>query len=259
MAQVTVNDIEMHYDRIGAGPPLLLLHGLGSSARDWESQIERFRGSHQLIVPDFRGHGRSDRPKGPYSIAGFAEDIARLIEELGVGPMPVVGISLGGMVGFQLAADRPELLTKLIAVNALPAFEMTRVSQKIQVAVRKVITRRLSMEKIGKVLSKRLFTDPDMGEQRSTMVRRWSENDKRAYEETFDAILAWPGVKAEMAQTEVPIVVINSELDYLAPEDKQPYIDAMPTAESVVIADAHHAVPMERPGRFNDVLERLLG
>lgn len=259
MAQVTVNDIELHYDRVGSGPPLLLLHGLGSSARDWENQVDHFQGSHELIVPDFRGHGRTERPEGPYSIAGFAADVAAMIEKLGVGPLPVVGISLGGMVGFQLAADRPDLVTKLIAINALPVFEMTRISQKIQVAVRKVITRRLSMEKIGQVLSKRLFTDPNMDEHRATMVERWSENDKPAYEATFNAILAWPGVKAEMEETEVPIVVINSELDYLAPADKQPYIEAMPTAESVVIPNAHHAVPMERPSRFNAVLERALG
>lgn len=258
MAQVTVNDIELHYDRVGAGPPVLLLHGLGSSARDWENQVSHFSGDHELIVPDFRGHGRSQKPPGPYSLTTFASDIAGLIDELGVGPLPVVGISLGGMVGFQLAADRPDLVSRLVVVNALPAFEMTRISQKIQVAVRKVITRRLSMEKIGEVLSKRLFTDEDMDDLRAKMVQRWSENDKDAYEATFAAILAWPGVETEMTQSEVPITVINSALDYLAPDDKQPYIDAMPTAQSTVIPNAHHAVPMERPEHFNAALETAL-
>lgn len=258
MAHVTVNGIELHYDRVGDGPPLLLLHGLGSSARDWENQVSHFKGSREVIVPDFRGHGRSDKPDGPYSIEGFASDIAGLIDELGIGPAPVVGISLGGMVGFQLVADRPDLVDHLIAVNALQAFEMTRISQRIQVAIRKVITKRLSMEKIGDVLSKRLFTDPDMDELRAQMVERWAENDKAAYESTFRAILAWSGVKAEMSQTETRITVISSDLDYLAPDDKQPYIDAMPTAESIVIEDAHHAVPMERPDRFNAALETAL-
>lgn len=258
MAHVTVNGIELHYDRVGDGPPLLLLHGLGSSARDWENQVSHFKGSREVIVPDFRGHGRSDKPDGPYSIEGFASDIAGLIDELGIGPAPVVGISLGGMVGFQLVADRPDLVDHLIAVNALQAFEMTRISQRIQVAIRKVITKRLSMEKIGDVLSKRLFTDPDMDELRAQMVERWAENDKAAYESTFQAILAWSGVKAEMSQTETRITVISSDLDYLAPDDKQPYIDAMPTAESIVIEDAHHAVPMERPDRFNAALETAL-
>ena len=259
MAHVTVNGIELHYDRVGEGRPLLLLHGLGSSARDWENQVSHFQWSRELIVPDFRGHGRSDTGHGPYSIEGFASDIAGLVDELGIAPAPVVGISLGGMVGFQLVADRPDLVEHLIAVNALQAFEMPRIGQRIQVAIRKIITKRLSMEKIGDVLSKRLFTDPDMEELRAKMVERWAENDKAAYESTFQAILGWNGVRAEMSVTEIPITVISSDLDYLAPDDKQPYVDAMPTAEMIVIENAHHAVPMERPLRFNAVLESALG
>ncbi|MFP3882221.1 MAG: alpha/beta fold hydrolase [Actinomycetota bacterium] len=258
MAHVTVNGIELHFDRAGEGPPLLLLHGLGSSARDWENQVAHFKDTRELIVPDFRGHGRSDKPAGPYSIEGFASDIAGLVDELGIGPAPVVGISLGGMVGFQLAADRPDLVDRLIAVNALQVFEMTRISQRIQVTIRKIITKRLSMEKIGDVLSKHLFTDPDMDDLRAKMVERWAENDKAAYESTFQAILDWDGVKTEMSNIEVPITVISSDLDYLAPDEKQPYIDAMPTAETVVIKNAHHAVPMERPDRFNAALEAAL-
>lgn len=258
MAHVTVNGIELHYERVGEGPPLLLLHGLGSSARDWENQVSHFQGSRELIVPDFSGHGRSDKPDGPHSIESFASDIAGLVDGLGIGPTPVVGISLGGMVGFQLVADRPDLVARLIAVNALPAFEMTRISQRLQVAIRKIITKRLSMKKIGDVLSKRLFTDPDMDELRAKMVERWAENDKAAYESTFQAILVWPGVMGAMAETDVPITVISSDLDYVAPDDKQPYIDAMPTAEMIVIENAHHAVPMERPDRFNAALEAAL-
>jgi 3-oxoadipate enol-lactonase len=258
MAQVTVNGIELHYDRVGAGPPLLLLHGLGSSARDWENQVDHFQAVRDLIVPDLRGHGRSTKPVGPYTIEAFSRDVVGLIERLDVAPLPVVGISLGGMVGFQLVADRPELVSRLIAVNALPAFEMTSISQRIQLGLRKVITRRLSMEKIGRVLSQRLFTDPDMDQQRATMVHRWAENDKTAYQATFNAILEWPGVKVAMAETDVPMTIINSAFDYLAPDDKQPYIDAMPTAESVLIHDAHHGVPMERPERFNTALEAAL-
>lgn len=258
MPQVTVNGIELHYDRVGSGSPVLLLHGLGSSARDWENQADHFEKSQDLIIPDLRGHGRSSKPAGPYSIEGFSSDVAGVIEQLGVGPLPIVGISLGGMVGFQLAADRPHLVSRLVAVNALPAFEMTRVSQRVQVGLRKVITRRLSMERIGQVLSKRLFPGADMERQRAKMVQRWSENDKSAYEVTFKAILDWPGVKQAMADTGVPITIINSELDYLAPDDKQPYIDAMGTADSVVISGAHHAVPMEYPERFNTALQAAL-
>lgn len=258
MPGLNVNDITLHYVRTGSGSPVVLLHGLGSSGEDWEYQIGEFSNDYELIVPDFRGHGQTTKPAGPYSIAQFAGDIAALIEGLRLGPVRIVGISLGGMVGFQLVADRPDLVERLIVVNALPAFEVIRFSQRVQLAIRKAITRRLSMEKIGGVLSKRLLPNDDMADKRATMVERWARNDKTAYQATFQAILDWDGVADAMATTEVPIAVISSELDYIGIEDKEPYIEAMPTASSLVIEGAHHAVPAEYPRRFNETLRDLL-
>lgn len=57
--------------------PVLLLHGLGSSARDWEYQLPALLGRYRLLVPDLRGHGRSGKPRGGYSMAGFAETARR--------------------------------------------------------------------------------------------------------------------------------------------------------------------------------------
>lgn len=258
MPEVIVNDITVHYERSGSGRPVVLLHGLGSSSEDWENQIPALARNFEVIAPDFRGHGLSSKPPGPYSISQFASDVATLLDELDVGPVRLVGISLGGMVGFQMAADRPDLISRLIVVNALPHFATSRISQKIQLGIRKIITRRLSMERIGEILSNRLFPDEELGDQRATMIERWARNDKKAYQATFQAILHWDGVIEEMATTMVPITVISSDLDYIGPEDKQPYIDAMPTAEMVVMHDSHHAVPAERPDRFNVVLEKSL-
>lgn len=258
MPEVMVSDIAIHYERSGGGHPLLLLHGLGSSSEDWENQIPVLEQSYDLIVPDFRGHGATTKPAGPYSIEELASDMAGLIESLGVEKVIVVGISLGGMVGFQLAADRPHLVDRLVVVNALQAFETKRISQKVQIAIRKVITRRLSMQRIGEVLSKRLFPEDGMEEQRAKMVERWARNDKPAYEATFQAILEWDGVADQMSSTELPITVISSDQDYILPADKEPYVGAMPTAHMVIIEDAHHGVPMERPERFNELLMGVL-
>lgn len=258
MPEVRVSDATIHYERSGSGPSILLLHGLGSSGEDWEFQIAALDEGYDVIVPDFRGHGKSSVPAGPYSISRFGEDIVSLIEQLEVGPLVIVGISLGGMVGFQIAADRPDLVSRLIAVNALPVFEVTRISQKIQVAIRRLITKRLSMERIGDVLSKRLLPGDELAQRRATMVDRWARNDKAAYEATFEAILAWSGVAAAMAKTRVPITVMSSERDYVSPEDKHPYIQAMPTADTVIIEGAHHGVPIEYPERFNAALTKIL-
>jgi 3-oxoadipate enol-lactonase len=258
MPEAPVNDITIHYERTGAGAPVLLLHGLGSSSEDWENQVPALAESFDVITPDLRGHGSSSKPMGHYSIEMISNDIVGLLDKLDLGKVVIVGISLGGMVGFQIAADRPDLVERLVIVNALQAFETTRFSQKVQVAIRKVITKRLSMDKIGEVLSKRLFPEDGMEDQRAKMVERWARNDKAAYQATFQAILDWDGVAGAMKATEIPITVISSDQDYIMPEDKVPYIEAMPTAEMVIFDDAHHAAPMERPDRFNALLLELL-
>jgi pimeloyl-ACP methyl ester carboxylesterase len=66
MANVPVNGINLHYEVAGAGPPLLFIHGLGSSTRDWDAQVPSFSKSYRVITFDLRGHGQSDS-HGPYS------------------------------------------------------------------------------------------------------------------------------------------------------------------------------------------------
>ena len=257
MPRVDVNGVEIYYEDVGSGPAVVLIHGLGSSTRDWERQIGPLSGSWRFIAMDLRGHGKSDKPPGPYSLSDFAGDVAAVIDHLGVGPVPVVGISLGGMTAFQLAADRPELVSRLMAVNALPSFDVAELG-RLQVALRKLVTRFLGMEKIAEILAPKLFPDEDMAEEREMLIERWAQNDKRAYQAAFQAILDWPGVAAEMARFSKPILVVASDQDYTPVESKQPHVEAMPTARMVVIENAHHAVPVERPQRFNEVLSEFL-
>lgn len=90
------------------------------------------------------------------------------------------------------------------------------------------------------------------------MTHRWASNDKRAYQASFQAILDWPGVVEEMNRFDRPILMIASDQDYLPIEAKQPYLDKLSTARLVVIENAHHGVPAERPEQFNSVLREFL-
>ena len=120
MSKATVNNIELYYETAGSGESVLFIHGLGSSARDWEMQIPAFTKQFKTTAFDLRGHGQSQKPKGPYSMSLFAKDTAELIRSLGVGSVHVVGISLGGMIAFQLAVDHPELVKSMVIVNSGP-------------------------------------------------------------------------------------------------------------------------------------------
>ena len=116
-----VNDIQLYYEITGQGQPLLFIHGLGSSTRDWEAQVSPFAANYQVITFDLRGHGRSDKPPGPYTLPLFTADTAGLLKALGLDAAHVVGISLGGGIAFQLALDYPELVKTLTIVNSAPA------------------------------------------------------------------------------------------------------------------------------------------
>ena len=95
MPVLHLEDVDLYYELAGEGQPILLIYGLGSSSRDWEKQIEFFASRYQLIAVDIRGHGKSSKPPGPYSVLQFAGDVVQLLEALEVGPVHVVGISMG--------------------------------------------------------------------------------------------------------------------------------------------------------------------
>ncbi len=127
------------YEVAGQGDPLVLIHGLGSSARDWQYQIDFFVPFYKVIAPDLRGYGRSDKPRGPYSVSLFARDIAELITSLSIAPCHLAGISLGGMVALQLAVDSPEIVRSLTLVNCGSEFIVKGIKDWLNVLQRSLI------------------------------------------------------------------------------------------------------------------------
>jgi pimeloyl-ACP methyl ester carboxylesterase len=104
--------------RAGNGPPLLLLHGVGNSAQTWAGVLERLAASHTVIAPDLLGHGSSDKPRGDYSIAAYANGMRDLLSVLDVEQVSVVGHSLGGGIALQFAYQFPELVQRLVLVGS---------------------------------------------------------------------------------------------------------------------------------------------
>ena len=133
MPYISLPNLKLYYEVTGYGLPLLMIHGLGSNSRDWEKQVNPFAQKYQVITLDLRGHGCSDKPPGPYSVKMFAEDTAGLMRELGLVPSHVVGISMGGMVAFELAVHFPELLRSLTVVNSYPEMRVETFYEHLQV------------------------------------------------------------------------------------------------------------------------------
>ncbi len=257
MPQKLIRDININYEIIGDGQPLLFIHGIGSSLRDWENQVPVFSKKFKVITLDLRGHGQTDKPKGPYSISMFAEDIAELIKSLKVDPVHVVGISLGGAIGFHLAIDHPDITKSLVVVNMSASVPIKTLKEKQMFFLRVLIVKMMGMRKMGEVLAKRLFIKPEQEELREKMTSRWAENDKKAYLSSLKTLKNW-SVLERLHEIKCPTLLVSSDEDYTPLSAKEECTALIPNAKLVVIEDARHAVSVEKPEEFNTILMDFL-
>ena len=256
--RIRVDDVELFCEIAGEGEPLLLIHGLGSCVADWGPQIEYFSQGYRVIAFDLRGHGQSSKPQDGYSIERFARDTAALIEALETGPVHVAGISLGGMVAFQLAVDAPKLVKSLTIVNSGPAVPTQTFKQRMPLYVRLLYIRTLGLRKMAKAIAKRLFPEPQQAGLQSRFIERLAANEKRCYVASLRAIFAGWGVAGHLGDIRCPVLVIAADQDYTPLELKQAYVDRLPDARMVVIPNSRHALPMEKPREFNRALADFL-
>jgi 3-oxoadipate enol-lactonase len=117
---VTLNDIDLYYERAGSGPPLLFLNGSGATLVSSAPLIDRFREHFDVVAHDQRGLGRTAIPRGPYTMADYAADAAALLDHVGWTTSAVVGVSFGGMVAQEFAVTFPERVTRLALVCTSP-------------------------------------------------------------------------------------------------------------------------------------------
>lgn len=102
----------------GDGPPLLLLHGIGSSGASWWPVIDRLAERFRLIVPDWRGHGASDKPDSGYLLPDYAADLAALIDAYQLERPLIVGHSLGGMITLHWARQYPDRALRIVVEDS---------------------------------------------------------------------------------------------------------------------------------------------
>ncbi|CAL9557028.1 2-succinyl-6-hydroxy-2,4-cyclohexadiene-1-carboxylate synthase [Nocardiopsis dassonvillei] len=114
--------VELHVlDTGGDGPPVVILHGLAGSAREFEPTARALAPDFRVLLPDQRGHGRSTRRPEDTSRAAFAADAAAVAEGIAGGPVRLVGQSMGAHTALLTAAARPDLVERLVLLEGHPA------------------------------------------------------------------------------------------------------------------------------------------
>lgn len=118
-----VNGVNLYFEEHGSGDPLVLVHGSWGDHHNWDPVVPGLAKSFRVVTYDRRGHSQSERPAAQGSVAEDAEDLAALIEFLGIAPAHVAGNSGGAVVSLRLAASRPELFRTLV-VHEPPLFPL---------------------------------------------------------------------------------------------------------------------------------------
>jgi pimeloyl-ACP methyl ester carboxylesterase len=121
-----VGGVRTRYFVGGAGPPLVIVHGLGGAAVNFTLLAPLLARHHRMLIPDLPGHGRSEPLERADDLTAYADHVAAVAELEGMFPAPVVGYSMGGVIALRLAVSRPESVTGLALVAAAGIVSVSR-------------------------------------------------------------------------------------------------------------------------------------
>ena len=237
----------------GEGETILFLHGLGMTRTGWDAQLEALADGHRCVAWDMPGYGASE-PLAELSLEAAADAAARLIDELG-GQAHVVGLSMGGMVGLQIALRHPGRVRSLALVDTSPAFGLDGTDPDAWRAARLApLDAGARVEEFAEpVLRSVMAPDPDpaaVAAAVASMLRVPVSGLRQSI-----AALPAHDVRERLGGIAAPTLVVVGELDEETPPS---YAEALavgiPGARLAVIPGAGHLTPFEAP----DALSALL-
>ncbi len=278
MAFFEMEDGRLYYELRGRGRPVVLLHGAWASHGWWRWQVPELARHFQVLTVDVRGHGRSSPLDGVYSVAGFARDLDKLLEGLGVEEAALVGWSMGGLISMQYCLDHPRRVRALVLIA-------TRGHRNRAMKIRVVVNYVRSVLGLVMVLSVPRKYDRT-GRTMAEESRGWFERETRKMLSPTapKEVLAW--VASELARNPrknylavarslwnwgpgealreigVPTLIIVGEDDRLTPPRFSRLLhEIIPDSRLVVVENATHYAALERAETVNseiiDFLSRM--
>ncbi|MFB7632148.1 alpha/beta fold hydrolase [Streptomyces sp. NPDC056149] len=215
--KVQVGDVQLAYRGWGEAdaPPAVLLHGLGEDGEDWRGVVGRLATTHRVFALDQRGHGHSDWP-GEYGFERWRDDAIGFVRALDLGPVALIGHSLGGTTALLLAAHRPDLVSRLIAEEPAPPVPADPPQQ---------------------------VPAPPPG----PAAFDWQAKVAAVAERNAPAPHWWASLSAITAPT---LVVAGGSTSHIPQRHLAELADAIPDACLVTVEGAGHLVHEERPGEY---------
>ncbi|MFD2822801.1 alpha/beta fold hydrolase [Lacinutrix iliipiscaria] len=257
MPKVHVNDIELDYEDYGKGNTLLLLHGLGSTKKDWDAQVPFFSKKYRVITVDLRGHGNSTKPLNDYGVGLMTEDIKQFLDQLNIKKATIVGFSMGGAVAFQMAASHPEYIDNIVIVNSGPDFNDMGQTGVDLLKNRIEFLETKGLESLAHEISFNMFPEEHQIDLRNEFETRCKNNDYNAYYKSFVTLMAW-GLGDAIKDITARTLVVSSDMDYTSVTFKENYVNKLSNARLVVIKNSRHGVVLDQPDAFNTALQNFL-
>ncbi len=256
-----INGITMAYDDNGSGPPLLLIHGFPLCRRMWHPQIKALvSAGYRVITPDLRGFGESDCPEGPYSIGLFADDMAALLDHLGIEKATVGGMSMGGYILFNLLERHQARLSGACFITTRATADDEAGKERRLFLAREVM--KFGPQVVADPFEKLLFTGESLAERPKLVseVYGWmTANDSRGIAGGLLAMRERADYTGVLSSFNLPALAIGAEGDKAAPPDCARAIAAgIPGCRLAIISHAGHMANLENPGAFNQVLLEFL-
>ncbi|MDP1545653.1 MAG: alpha/beta hydrolase [Anaerolineales bacterium] len=253
MEIVKVSGIELAYTRRGTGKPLMLIHGFPLDHTSWNEAASLLENDFDLLLPDLRGFGKSTTVAGPYSMSDMADDLAALLDHLGIEKTVIVGHSMGGYVALAFARKYPQRVSGLALVSSQAAADPPDRKEGRYKTAQDVTEKGVGV--VAEAMTPKFSANADVQAFAKAVIQKQSQagvsGALKAMAEREDATTLLPAFK-------FPVVLVHGSADALIPAERAQEIKAiLPAAQLVMIEGAGHVPMMEFPKETAEALKRL--
>jgi pimeloyl-ACP methyl ester carboxylesterase len=257
MKTATINGIELSYRDEGQGQPILFIHAFPLHSGMWERQIAAFSPRHRVIAPDLRGFGGSARGSGAASLDQHADDIAALLDQLGIDKTTIAGLSMGGYISFALWRRHRARISGLILADTRAGADSEEARQGREKNAR--LAEEQGPGAIADQMLPKLLSGNAPAALRDEVRRMIESNDRAGIAAALRAMAARPDSTPLLASIDVPALVIVGAEDALTPpSEAQAMFDAIPGCRIAELPGAGHLANLEAPDALNDAIDEFL-
>lgn len=246
------------YRRDGTTRRTVLIHSLAMDRQFWEPVVERLAAHTSVLTLDCRGHGRSDKPAGPYTVELMADDVADLMDTIGWESAMIAGASMGGCIALAFAKAYPRQ-TKALGLIDTTAWYGSEAPAQWNDRARRGVDKGLAS--LTEFQQTRWFTDAFRERHPETVQRcidTFLANDPQAYAATC-TMLGACNLSQAVETFRMPAAIVVGREDYATPVAMSEALhQALRNSTLTIIEDGRHLTPLEHPDRIADELVQLL-